>query len=854
MRKINFNNKVENSGSTSTGRVFASDINEIKEVVNENSDLTSIAITNLQNTDSTLQNGIIIVDEKISASQGNLLGGIAFDAIAPTPGVNGRYIFTSSGSCTWITDGATIVAINDEVLVTYTAPSTYVYTYLQVAGNYIPKTDVKQVIGTSETDVVSQNVVNRIVGNQFTIIGETLNTTGGFISNATLKRTGYLTIDRTQDLTFRGYDNAGTTISLCFFYDINYVPISGYTTGSAGEKTVTIPAEDIPTNAVYIIVSADVTDDDTFVLGVNTCSSMGESLRNKLSTSQLKTTIIEDKAGSPLDATAAKLLVAKSVGKNLFNPSDTGVELGHYINYTNGNAMVNSNYNATGFIPVIAGETYSMPYIYMIAYYNAAKAYISGIETATKTQTAPAGAAYIRCTIDTAAWDSFQFEHGTLVTYYERYTELSGMPIEPTPEIILPDKIYAVVGDTLQLFKRGFVKAVNPYNYDVFISCAKGGQFPRYWEYTPVSGDIGTTSFVVYVKNANGEVLTIKEVSLITIAAVQSPAAATTVLCVGDSLTTAGEWCQEASRRLIGTGGAPAGLALSNILFKGRKTGGGIGWEGNGGWQWSSYATAGVSAYRFTVSGVTTPPALGAVYINNGEYFTVMEINITLGSGSILCTNYYGNAPEASGTLTKDSGLGDATISFSASAADSGNPFWDSTAGALDFSAYVNTYMDGACSSVYFLLTWNGQAGNKSDFSYDIGVAKTLIDHIHTNYPSCKIKIMGIPLPSVNGGVGSDYKGSGSYSNPYGLVVTALNLNNAYQNWCNEAAYSGFMEFVNISAQFDAENNMQEAAKPVNTRSSKTETIGTNGVHPGTEGQYQIADGVFRNFIANFCQ
>ena len=40
----------------------------------------------------------------------------------------------------------------------------------------------------------------------------------------------------------------------------------------------------------------------------------------------------------------------------------------------------------------------------------------------------------------------------------------------PEPEsdsikISLPDKIYAVVGDTLQLFYRGIIQAVNPYNY-----------------------------------------------------------------------------------------------------------------------------------------------------------------------------------------------------------------------------------------------------------------------------------------------------------------------------------------------------------------------------------------------------
>ena len=79
-----------------------------------------------------------VLDEKISASQGNLLGGIAHNASAPTPTVNGRYVFTSAGSCTWITGGARTVSINDEVLVTYTAPSTYVYTYLSVAANFAP--------------------------------------------------------------------------------------------------------------------------------------------------------------------------------------------------------------------------------------------------------------------------------------------------------------------------------------------------------------------------------------------------------------------------------------------------------------------------------------------------------------------------------------------------------------------------------------------------------------------------------------------------------------------------------------------------------------------------------------------
>ncbi|MDO9634194.1 MAG: hypothetical protein Q7J05_04015 [Paludibacter sp.] len=425
-----------------------------------------------------------------------------------------------------------------------------------------------------------------------------------------------------------------------------------------------------------------------------------------------------------------------------------------------------------------------------------------------------------------------------------------------SPEVIdisLPDNIYAVVGDTLQLFYRGMIKAPNPYIYDVLVSCSKGKQYPRYFEYLPVSGDVGTTTFKIEVKNKDGLIIGTKTCNLITRAAVQSPSTAKKILCVGDSLTSAGIWCQEASRRLVGSGGSPSGLALSNISFLGRKTGGGIGWEGTGGWSWDSYSTAGREAYKFIISGVTTSPSIGATYTNNGIVYTISEVNVTEGAGYVSALGT--GAPTASGILTKATGEGDVTLSFSSSEPDAGNPFWESDTNSLDFPQYVNAYMGGSCDAIFFLLSWNAQTPHRSNFSSMITTAKTLIDHIHTNFPDCKIKIMGIQLPSLNGGMGANYGATGtSYADMYGNVVTVLNQNKAYQDWCNESAYSAFMEFVNVSAQFDSENNMPETDKVVNTRATKTEKIGTNGVHPSTEGYYQIGDVVFRNFVANFCQ
>lgn len=456
----------------------------------------------------------------------------------------------------------------------------------------------------------------------------------------------------------------------------------------------------------------------------------------------------------------------------------------------------------------------------------------------------------------------FYFRVGLIERIYQltdaqinNIAERIGIIPDPTEniEISLPDKIYTVVGDTLQLYFRGMIKDIYPYQYDILVTCAKGQQYPRYFQYTPVASDVGTTTFKVQVKDRNNNILGEKTCQLITRSVVKSPASLVTFLGVGDSLTASGTWCIEASRRLIGTGGTPAGLGLTNIAWKGRIKGSGIGWEGNGGWTWDSYATAGRAAYRFYVSGVVTDPGIGSVYTNNGQTFTVAEINITEGSGYIRCLS--SGSPTASGVLTKTSGAGDVTINYSSSQADAGNPFWNVETNQLDFPKYVNTYMDGKCDCIFFLLTWNGQTANRTDFTSMINTAKVLIDHIHSVYPNCKVKIMGIQVPSLNGGMGANYGAGGTgYADTFGMVKTALNMNKAYQDWCNEASYSSFLEFVNVSSQFDSENNMPESDAKVNVRSSKTEKRGTNGVHPNTDGYYQIGDVVFRCVVANYCQ
>jgi hypothetical protein len=66
----------------------------------------------------------------------------------------------------------------------------------------------------------------------------------------------------------------------------------------------------------------------------------------------------------------------------------------------------------------------------------------------------------------------------------------------------------------------------------------------------------------------------------------------------------------------------------------------------------------------FTVSGITITPTAGATYTNNSVTYTVVSASITAGSGTVTTTG--SGAPLTSGTLTKASGTGDASITFSA--------------------------------------------------------------------------------------------------------------------------------------------------------------------------------------------
>lgn len=561
-------------------------------------------------------------------------------------------------------------------------------------------------------------------------------------------------------------------------------------------------------------------------------------------------------------------LVFKTIetGKNRLNPAE--VVNDKYIDNQDGTAhsySAEDPVSITGYIPVSKDGLYFNRYVRFgtaigAAVYDANKTYIRACYQNYYYQE---GDAYVRYTFRTQYLSDAQVEPGNVGTEYEAYTEREVIDPTyiPTPQIdgesgtikiFLPATIYAVVGDTLQIFYQSLVRSVNVSNYDVRISCSKGKQYHRYFEYTPSSGDVGTNTFRVTVVDDYGNTLGTALCNLVTVASGSSPASAKNVVCVGSSTTANGKWPAECFRRLTGSGGSPSGDGKSNIVFCGNQTKDGAGFVGNSGWGWVDYATSGRPAFRFTI-GTTPNVALGNVYSNNGHSYTVIEIS---DNGTILCsTSSSSNTPQASGTLTKTSGSGDATVAFSASAQDSQNPFWDYTNNKLTFVPFANSYCGGSIDVMYIWLGANGLTNWQTNFATFRGYMETFADTLHTEFPSAKLYLVQGTIPSMKvmmPGYGAD--GSG-YADTFGMVDSFFNLRAFYQEFADDSDYSGFVEYVDGASQFDSDYNFPLTQKAVNTRNNTvTEPYANNTVHPGDPGYMQVADAVYRHFVAKFCQ
>lgn len=433
-------------------------------------------------------------------------------------------------------------------------------------------------------------------------------------------------------------------------------------------------------------------------------------------------------------------------------------------------------------------------------------------------------------------------------------------------EICLPDTLYAVVGDKIQLYHRSVLRCFNPYIYNTTVICNIGNNYPRYYELTPTLDQVGNHTLTYIVRDQNCKTLSTKTVNLKVVAKGVSPTNNMNVLCIGASATAAGLWPSELKRRLVASTGTPQGDGLSNITFVGRmsatpdSTNQQVNFEATGGYTFGSYVSTNDYLYKFYFANEHLPTyvMIGDVYSYSGTNYTITEINIPstdLGYAGYISGRPSGNGGSTgvSGTLTRVSGTGDATITFDQNSR-SGNPFcYD---GVVDLQRYANEFCNGTIDLVYSQLVFNGAIinGTVEQIKAGANIANmiTFANYLHTAFPNAKLGLGTGYNPDTKGGCGANY--GASNSTEYGYKFYVMNLAKAFQEAIDENNLSDFVFVATNTPEVDSENAFPYTTTPVNTRSSVTEVRGTNGVHPTFVGQAQVADSYYRDFIARFCQ
>lgn len=439
--------------------------------------------------------------------------------------------------------------------------------------------------------------------------------------------------------------------------------------------------------------------------------------------------------------------------------------------------------------------------------------------------------------------------------------------ITDKPKIHIGSKIFAVVNDTLQIFKKSIFESVTD-SHICKISCQKGKVYPRYFEYTPSSSDVGEMDILFEIYDLKGNTLASKTAKIKTVLA-SNPSSAKHILCVGDSTTYAGEYPLELSRRLKGTRGvatSPSPLTLSNYNVVGRLNKNGVGWEGTGGWTYSTYNSVGITAVRFHVANASNIGIGDIIQIsaNNqkGYYrFQVEEVNVTNGNGEIRVMFY--QTPHTSTFLSEVSVNGDISNTtsikvgeYTSLSVETYQPFWNNSQNKFDMESYVTTYCNGKCDYIFILLGINNLIGSNpfgTAYNNIFNDCKILLRNIHSQLPNAKIFLSTNPLVSQNGGIGANYNSndvSGSFDEK-GWNHKIFEMNELYFELEMDSEFTEYVTVVNTHAQFDSDYGYPFTQKPVNTRFSTNEVVGTNAVHPTNQGYWMIADALFRILLSN---
>lgn len=192
--------------------------------------------------------------------------------------------------------------------------------------------------------------------------------------------------------------------------------------------------------------------------------------------------------------------IVKKLGENLFDKATA--KIGYFID-SSGNEEANANYNASAFIPVVAGETYAdasesgAPFRF-VNFYDSNKAHTSTRISDQHTFTVPSGASYVRITFYAGnSYDNYAMvaKSSTRIPF-ESYNPIAGYEaVQIADNIVSTQKLQSKgvtlekLGDDVieEIESAGSIKNIKDHNSTNLVNPAD--ILPGYWNTGYVASD-----------------------------------------------------------------------------------------------------------------------------------------------------------------------------------------------------------------------------------------------------------------------------------------------------------------------------------------------------------------------------
>lgn len=379
-------------------------------------------------------------------------------------------------------------------------------------------------------------------------------TSGRFFNTTLNDSPTYSVSDYIPVLPNTNYYKTSAWITAEFDSNLNFIKMTGET------RAITTSA-----TTAFVRLNVKLTELPTFQFELGTVAttyethkisfSGGDILDNTVTNEKLYNGSITNEKIANSTIEHAKLVenyAIKRAGKNLFNKST--VTIGYYLN----NGVLTSStsgLSVSDFIAVNPSTTYYKNNTVAAALFDSNKKYI-GNSGATNLLATTGNTAYVKLNFYQTTLNTLQLELGSAGTAYESFgtfiqpSEVKGLNEiidktgEPTFAIQLPDVIYAVTNEEINLYHRNYIKfgdLIDGSKYYVRIQKKNGtgvlgvGTDVGYkWFYTPVTPETIVLIIRVY-DTKNQAILAAKEVTLKVVSKLQTSPKTARIVTIGSS-------------------------------------------------------------------------------------------------------------------------------------------------------------------------------------------------------------------------------------------------------------------------------------------------------------------------------